>query len=188
MLRRLATAALTATVATSLPACTPDNPEPPPLTPSTTPTSSTSSPSIAPEQAAAAAAQTAYRRYIAAKDATQASGGQNVAELPKVATGIILKSELNQAATFRGRKLRGVGQVEVVWTKALKSGASGANGPVTEVTVQACLDSSKATAVDATGKSVKKPGTATRWLDEMQMRFVEGAWKAYYGMNEAATC
>ncbi len=109
-----------------------------------------------------------------------------MAELPKVATGIILKSELNQAATFRGRKLRGVGQDEVVWTKALKSGPSGANGQVTEVTVQACLDSSKATAVDATGKSVKKPGTATRWLDEMQMRFVEGAWKAYYGMNEAA--
>ncbi|MFI6679535.1 hypothetical protein [Kribbella sp. NPDC050470] len=76
----------------------------------------------------------------------------------------------------------------MLWTKAVKLGSAGANGQVAEVTVQACLDSSKATAVDATGKSVKKPGTATRWLDDMQMRFVDGAWKAYYGMNQAANC
>lgn len=187
MRRRLATAALITTVAT-LPACDNPSPKPPPFTPSTAPASTASSPSTTPENASAAAAEAAYRRYIAAKDATQASGGHNVSELPKVATGIILKAELNQAATFRGRKWRGVGQVDVVWAKALKIGPSGANGQVTEVTVQACLDSSKATAVDATGKSVKKPGTATMWLDEMQMRLVEGAWKAYYGMNKAAKC
>ncbi|MEV0288632.1 hypothetical protein AB0H36_31320 [Kribbella sp. NPDC050820] len=59
---------------------------------------------------------------------------------------------------------------------------------ITAITVQACYDSSGITAVDATGKSVKKPGTPTRWLDEMQMHLVKGAWKAYYGMNKAATC
>lgn len=189
MRRRLAPAALLLTVATLTPACdSTGSATPPPFTPSAAPTSTTSSPSATPQQTAGPAAEAAYRRYVAVKDAVQASGGQDVSELPKVATGIILKSELNQAATFKGRKWRGVGQVEVVWTKSLKVGPAGAGGEITDVTVQACLDSSKASAVDATGKSVKKPGTATRWLDEMQMKHVQGAWKASYGMNKAAQC
>lgn len=108
--------------------------------------------------------------------------------MPKVATGIILRSELNQAATFRGRQLRGIGRVDVAWTKTLKVGPAGADHQVTEATVQACLDSSRATVVDATGKSMKRPGTATRWLDEMQMNYVQGAWKASYRMNKPAHC
>jgi hypothetical protein len=100
----------------------------------------------------------------------------------------MLAAELRTAATYRGRKWRGVGDVEVLSTKVLKVGPAAADGRVNEVTVQACLDSSRADAVDAKGKSVRKPGTPTRLLDEMQMRFAGGAWKASYGMNKAATC
>ncbi|MEU8223521.1 hypothetical protein [Kribbella sp. NPDC048915] len=125
---------------------------------------------------------------MAAKMATAASGGKDVAGLSKVAVGIMLKAELNQAALYRGRELRSVGRIDVVWTKPLKVGAAGTNGQIAEITVQACLDASKAKTVDAQGKNVKAPGTPTRWLDEMQMRFDHGAWKAYYGTNRAAQC
>jgi hypothetical protein len=137
---------------------------------------------------ASARAEEGYRRFLAQKDATAASGGKNIGGLSAVATGAILGAELNQAATFRARKWQGVGQTKVLWTKALKVGPIGADGKIAEVTVQACYDSSESTAVDATGKSVKKPGTPTRWLDEMRMRMSGGAWKAYYGVNKAARC
>ncbi|QNE21730.1 hypothetical protein F1D05_32185 [Kribbella qitaiheensis] len=160
---------------------------PPPFTPSPAPTSAVTT-SAAPQAAAAAGAQAGYRKYIEVKDATQASGGSDTKGLSQVAIGAILGSELNQAATFRARKWRGTGKVEVIWTKVLKFGPTGTDGQISEVTVQACYDSSKSVAVDASGKSVKKPGTPTRWLDEMQMRANGGAWKASFGLNKAAAC
>jgi hypothetical protein len=188
MPRRAITAAvITLTVAAPLAACNNNgSATPPPFTPSTVaPTSTTPS---TPNDPVTAAAEVAYRRFIEVKDATAASGGKNVADLPKVATGAILGAELNQAATFRAQKWHSVGRTKVLWTKPLKLGSPSADGSVTVVTLQACYDSAEVTAVDATGKSVKKPGTPTRWLDEMQMHLVEGAWKAYFGLNKAAKC
>ena len=161
--------------------------------PNTAPTSpsSASTPTPTPTDSSAsqaAAAQTAYRAYMAAKVSTATSGGKNVAGLSKVATGIMLKTELNQAATYRGQGWHAIGNIVVVWTKPLKMGAAGADGQIAEITVQACLDASKATTVDAQGKNVKDPGTPTRWIDEMQMHFAQGTWKAYYGMNRASQC
>ncbi|WP_432948509.1 hypothetical protein ACQPXM_13925 [Kribbella sp. CA-253562] len=164
-----------------------DSATPPPFTPSTAPTSASSTPP-SPQSEAGAEAQAAYRRYLQAKMATEASGGVNTKPLSSVATGVILASELNQATIFRARKWHSVGQIDVVWTKVLKVGPTGPTGMIGEVTVQACFDSSKVTAVDANGKSVKKPGTPTRWLDEMRMRLEAGAWKASYGLNKAAKC
>lgn len=190
MRRRLTTTAALAMTLAALTACTPDNPKPPPFTPSA-PTSAPSAPpptASAPEKEAGDGAQAGYRAYLAAVTATQASGGTKDAQLSEVATGAILKSELEQAATFRKRKWRGTGQIAVIWTKALKLGAVGSDGRINEATVQACFDSSKSIAVDAAGKSVKKPGTPTRWLDEMQMRRDGKVWKASSGLNRAAEC
>ena len=74
------------------------------------------------------------------------------------------------------RKLRGVGQVEVVWTKALKSAPSGANGQVTEVTVQARFDSKRLPSMQQARASRSR--TATRRLStrcrSLRRRCVEG--------------
>lgn len=190
MIRRVTAGLTSALLVTTLTACNGESTgsaTPPPFTPSSAPTTPTSTPS-SPQAVASAGAEDGYRRFLAQKDATAASGGKNVGGLSAVATGAILGAELNQAATFRARKWRGVGQTKVLWTKALKVGPVGADGKIAEVTVQACYDSSESTAVDATGKSVKKPGTPTLWFDEMQMRMSGGAWKAHYGVNKAAKC
>jgi hypothetical protein len=184
------TAALCALVALTACQGSPDagqpNTAPPPSTSSPTP----SSPATPTDSSAAqaAAAQAGYRAYIAAKVATAASGGTDVTGLSKVATGVMLKTELNQAATYKARRWHAIGQIEVVWTKPIKIGAPAASGQITEVAVRACLDASKVTAVDAQGKSVKESGTPTRWLDDMQMHFDGNAWKASKGMNQAAKC
>ena len=187
MLRRLVGTTSAALAVLTLAACDGGSPAPAPFAPSAAP-STTPTRSEDPKQSAASAAQAAYRAYIAAKLATAVSGGTDVSGLSKVATGIMLETELNQAATFRGRKWRGVGQIDVVWTKALSIGPPGSDGQIGEVTVQACIDASKVTTVDAKGSNVKKPGTPTRWIDEMQMRIDHGVWKAYYGMNKASQC
>jgi hypothetical protein len=121
-----------------------------------------------------------YRRFVATVDAVGASGGKSTAGLRLVATGIMLNAELNQAGIFRGNKWHSVGHQIVVSTKPLRVGTPNAKGVIDKVTVRACVDSAHATAVDASGKSVKRPGTPTRWLDDMQMQLVDSAWKAYY--------
>ncbi len=186
MLRRLATAALTATVATTLPACTPDNPEPPPFTPSTTPASSASTSPNETEQAGAAAVA-AYRRYINVTDAMMASGGTNVKDLPSVAAGVELRASQIEAENYRGQKIRTLGTTEVIWVKPVKLGGASA-GMSTTASVQACLDTSKTQAVDSAGKNVKAPGTPTRWLDNRELQLIGGSWKVVKGKNEGAQC
>jgi hypothetical protein len=186
MRRRLATAALITTVATTLPACDTNNPAPPPFTPSTATKSPTPAPTESAETDAVAAASIAYRHFIAATDVAYSSGGVNVTELKKYASGVMLAAELNQAATFRGKKWHSVGRQQVVWVKKLTVGRPDASGQINELTLQACVDSSKATAVDASGKSVKAPGTPTESIDEMRMRRVQGAWKADYPQSRKA--
>jgi len=185
MLRRLATAALTATVATTLPACTPDSPKPPPFTPSTAATP-TSTPTDSARTNAVSAASGAYRQFIAATDVAGASGGVDVSELKKYASGVMLSVELNQADTFRGKKWHSVGRQQVVWVKPLVVGKPDTSGLINELTLQACVDSSQATAVDANGKSVKVPGTPTQIIDEMRMRRLQGSWKADYPQRRKA--
>jgi hypothetical protein len=189
MLRRLAAALLTATVATTLPACDNSSAQPPPFTPSAATPTPTSTATESAQAAAVSAASNAYRQFIAATDVTYASGGVNVAELKKHASGVMLAAELNQAATFRGKKWHSVGRQDVVWVKALTVGKPDASGQINDLTLQACVDSSKATAVDANGKSVKVPGTPTQSIDEMRMRRVQGAWRADYPQSRrAGTC
>ena len=158
---------------------------------SETPTVTPSDPSETPADSrtvAAGGAMAGYRRFVATVDAVGASGGKGDQRLRGVATGIMLGAELNQAGIFRTRKWHLVGRKQVVSTKTVRIAPPNAKGVIVEVTVRACLDSSHATAVDAAGKSVKKPGTPTRWVDDMRMQFVDGAWKAYYGLNKAAKC
>jgi hypothetical protein len=187
MRRQVMAAATAATLILGAAACDGGSATPPPFTPSAAPTSASSTPP-SPTEVASAGAQDGYRKYMAAKVATAASGGTDTKTLPQVAIGTILASELNQATTYRGNKWRGVGPIIVVWTKAVKVGPVGSDGRVTAVTVQACYDSSKSTAVDANGKSIKEPGTPTRWLDEVEMSLDAGHWKASYGLNKEAKC
>jgi hypothetical protein len=186
MLRRLATAALTATVATTLPACTNGSATPPPFTPSSATPTPSSTPTESPQTAAVSAASTAYRQFIAATDIAGASGGVDVTELKKTASGVMLGVELNQAETFRGKKWHSVGRQQVMWVKPLVVGKPDATGQVNDLTLQACVDSSRATAVDANGKSVKVPGTPTQIIDEMRMRRLQGTWKADYPQSRKA--
>ncbi|MFI7062568.1 hypothetical protein ACIBL3_16420 [Kribbella sp. NPDC050124] len=185
MPRRLATAALITTVAT-LPACTPENPKPPPFTPTTPATSTTPTPAN-PSQQAGTAAVAAYRRYIEVTDAMMASGGTDVKDLPAVSTGVDLRASQVEAENFRGRKIKAIGTTDVIWAKPVKLGAVTA-GKVTTATVQACYDTSKTQVVDSTGKSVRVPGTPTRWLDNRDLQLIEGSWKVVKGMNQGAQC
>jgi hypothetical protein len=162
--------------------------------PNTTPTSppnssTTPSPSNSPEAQAVAAASAAYRGFVAATDTSYTSGGVNVTALSRYASGVMLKVELNQAEIFRARKWHSVGHVEVVWVKPLTIGRPGAGGEINSLTLSACVDSSKATAVDAKGKSVKLPGTPTQTIDEMRMVRAKGVWKADYPQSrKGAKC
>ncbi|MEV5966835.1 hypothetical protein AB0L70_34015 [Kribbella sp. NPDC051952] len=187
MHRRAITAAIIALATLPLAACNNDsNATPAPFTPSTTSTSPTSPPPNGSEQAGPAAVA-AYRRYIEVIDAMTASGGTDVKDLPLVTAGIELGASQNQAATYRGRKLKTIGSTKIIWAKATMLGAPTA-GTITSATVQACYDTSTTQAVDSTGKSVKRPGTPTRWLDNREVRLIAGAWKVVNGKNQGAQC
>lgn len=190
MLRQLVAATSSVAALTLLSACdTTGSATPPPFTPSTATKSPTPTPTGSPETDAVAAASTAYRQFIAATDVAYSSGGVNVTELKKYASGVMLAAELNQAATFRGKRWHSVGRQRVVWVRKLTVGKPDASGQFNDLVLQACVDSSNATAVDASGKSVKAPGTPTESIDEMRMRRVQGAWKADYPQSrKAGTC
>ncbi|MEU4602172.1 hypothetical protein AB0F43_04245 [Kribbella sp. NPDC023972] len=186
MRRRLATATIITTVATTLPACSPDNPQPPPFTPSTAPTSATPTPATPSEQAGAAAVA-AYRRYIQVTDAMMASGGTEVKGLPSVAAGVELRASQIEAENYRGQKIRSIGTTEIIWVKPVKLDETPA-GKFTTATVQACYDTSKTQVVDAAGKSVRLPGTPTRWLDNRDLQLIDGSWRVIKGKNQGAQC
>ncbi|WP_328522296.1 hypothetical protein [Kribbella sp. NBC_00359] len=184
--RAVAATVITLTVAL-LSACdTGSSATPPPFTPSTAPSTSTSAPASESEQVGTAAVA-AYRHYIEVIDAMTASGGTEVKDIPLVTAGIELGASQNQAATYRGRKIRTIGTTKVIWVKAVKLGAPTA-GSITSASVQACYDTSETQAVDASGKSVKLPGTPTRWLDNRDLRLIDGAWKVVNGKNQGAQC
>jgi len=118
--RAVAAAVFTLTVA-SLTGCDSDSsPNPTPFTPSTS--TATPTPTNSAEDTAVAAASTAYRQFVAATDVAYASGGVNIVELKKYASGVMLAAELNQAETFRGKKWHSVGSQQVVWVKAMTVG------------------------------------------------------------------
>jgi hypothetical protein len=178
----------TALLAVTLTACDNDpagSATPPPFTPSTAPTSSPT-PSDPAQSTAVAEAVTAYGQFIAAIDVAGTSGGQNVSELKKFASGAMLGAELNQAATFRAQKWHSVGRQKVVWAKALKIGVPDAIGQIDDITVQACVDTSQAIALDAHGKKVRAPGAPTQLIDEMRMRRSQRVWKADFSQSRKA--
>lgn len=158
---------------------------PPPFTPSTAPTSASTP--VDPAALAGSEAVAAYRKYRQVIDTMTASGGQDVKGLDSVTTGVELKASLNQAATYRGRKIHSVGSIKVLWVRPVKVGSPSA-GLISTATVQACYDTADAKAVDANGKSVRPPGLPTRWLDNRDLKLVDGAWKVAIGKNEAAKC
>lgn len=158
--------------------------------PNTTPTSSPSSTAtttpVDESKAAGDAAVAAYRHYIAVINAMTASGGTVVKDLPTVASGVELAVSQNQAETYRGEKIKTIGTVEILWAKAVKTGPTASH--VTTASVQACYDTSKTQAVDSTGKSVREPGTPTRWLDNRDLQLIAGVWKVTKGKNQGASC
>ncbi|TDW91160.1 hypothetical protein EV647_4736 [Kribbella sp. VKM Ac-2566] len=164
------------------------NTAPPPSTsdPTSSPTPSPT-PSNTPEDVAVAAASVAYRGFVAATDAMYRSGGRNVTALNKYASGVMLKAELVEAEKFRGYKWHSVGSLQVVWIKPLSIGKPNASGQIDSLILSACVDSSKAGAVDSKGKSVRLPGTPNQTVDEMRMRRVQGSWKADFAQSRKPT-
>ncbi len=154
-----------------------------------TPTAPTSSPSATPDsrQVAAAGAIAGYRRYVQVLDAMTASGGRKTQDLPKVATGIELAASMNQAATGRGQQIHSIGSRVVVWMRPLLVGTP-ASGVITRITVAACHDTTHITAVDRTGKSIKRPGTPNRWIDRRELWLVDGVWKVQNGRKQGTKC
>ncbi|WP_130440686.1 hypothetical protein [Kribbella rubisoli] len=109
--------------------------------------------------------------------------------LSRYASGVMLKAETIEAEKFRGYKWRSVGHLQVVWIKPLTIGKPDAQGQINDLILSACVDSSKAGAVDSKGKSVRLPGTPAQTVDEMRMRRIQGAWKADYAQSrKPATC
>lgn len=163
---------------------------PPPLTtqpqPRATPTATPSNPA---QSAAGTEAMAAYRQFVAAVDTMAASGGKDVTALQRYASGAMLAAELNQAEIFKARNWHSVGQQKVVSVKVLSFGAPDANGRLNELILQACIDSSQASAVDAAGKSVKKPGTPTQAVEEMRMKRAQVGWQANFPQSlKGARC
>ena len=178
------TAALSALVALTSCQGSPEAGQPNTAPPSTTP--STTSTPVDESKAARDAAVAGYRRYVAVINAMTASGGTAVKELPDVASGVELAVAQNQAASYRGRKIKTIGTWEVLWAKTVNIGPSPMH--ITSASVQACYDTSKTQAVDSTGKSVRVPGTPTRWLDNRQLQLIGGVWKVVKGKNQGAAC
>ncbi|ONI76691.1 hypothetical protein BWI15_05200 [Kribbella sp. ALI-6-A] len=114
------------------------------------------------------------------------SGGEDVTELRKWASGTMLGAELNQAATFKGRKWRSVGEQKVVWAKVLTLGTPGPNGEVNEAVVEACVDSSQAIASGPDGKPIRPANAPTQLVDRMKMVYASGAWKANFPQSRKA--
>ncbi|GAA1509403.1 hypothetical protein GCM10009741_02830 [Kribbella lupini] len=167
-------------VALSLTACnggSSGSATPPPFTPSSVPPASSTTPS---EHPGSDGAVEAYRQFIAATDAMGRSGGADVTGLRKYSSGTMLAAELNQAATFKGRKWRSVGQQKVVRAKVLTTGTPGPDGAVNEVVVEACVDSSQAITTGPDGKPVRPANAPTQLVDQMKMVRVAGAWTANY--------
>ncbi|MGW1342965.1 hypothetical protein ACWCOV_18080 [Kribbella sp. NPDC002412] len=129
----------------------------------------------------------AYRRYIQVINEMTASGGTEVENLPSVAAGVELRVSEIQAENYRGRKIKTIGIPDVIWAKPIKLGGATA-GEFTTASVQACVDTSKTQAVDAAGKSIRPPGTPTRWLDNRDLQLVQGSWKVVKGENQWAQC
>ncbi|MBB5833743.1 hypothetical protein [Kribbella italica] len=129
----------------------------------------------------------AYKRYRAVIDTLTRSGGADVRDVPAVTTGLELVATNNQADTYKGRKIHSIGSTQVVWARPSKIGPP-TDGVVVTVSVQACLDTSKTQAVDAAGKNVRPPGTPTRWLDNREVKFVDGSWKVANGRSQGAKC
>ncbi|MEV0789515.1 hypothetical protein [Kribbella sp. NPDC050459] len=114
------------------------------------------------------------------------SGGTAVQDLPKVASGVELAKSQIQAERYRGEKIKTIGGIEIRWVKAVKMGPPGAD--ITTASVKACYDTSKARAVDSTGKTIRVPGTPTRWLDNRDLQLIGGVWKVVKGKNQGASC
>ncbi|MFG1911601.1 hypothetical protein [Kribbella sp. NPDC048928] len=117
------------------------------------------------------------------------SGGVNVTALNKYTSGVMLKAEIIEAENFRAYKWHSAGHLRVVWTKPLSIGKPDATGEINDLILSACVDSSEAGALDSKGKSVRRPGTPDQTVDQMQMRRVQGAWKADHAQSrKAAKC
>ncbi|WP_344154081.1 hypothetical protein [Kribbella yunnanensis] len=115
------------------------------------------------------------------------SGGVDTRDLPAVAADVELAVSQNQAETYRGRKIKSVGSLKVVWAKPSAIGKP-VGGHIVTASVEACIDASGVDAIDSTGKSVRKPGTPARWIDTRQLKLFGEQWKVVKGKNEAAKC
>ena len=110
----------------------------------------------------------AYYDYRAAFDVMMRSGGSSTKQLAPLMTPKLFKSISQQAKYYRSKKFHNTGTTKVIWAKrSLRS-----NG----VIVRACYDTEQARTVDSKGNNVLPASTPTRWLDEMRVELVEGAW------------
>ncbi len=122
----------------------------------------------------------AYYDYRAALDEMMRSGGVQTAQLKPLMTTKLFQSISVQAKYYRTKKLRNTGVTRVLWAKRTLA----SNG----VIVTACYDTTAASTVDASGRSVLPAGTPTRWLDQMRVQQQNSRWIVDGGSTAATSC
>lgn len=134
----------------ALSGCVPTaEPDPIPPTPTVTPVFAT-------EEEALAAAEAAYREYLAVSDAILADGGRDRARLQSVATGEALQIDTDGFAEFEANGLRSVG-LTTYSGFSLQSYDPSAPAGANVVRAYVCADVSKVDVLDAHGASVVDP-------------------------------
>jgi len=125
----------------------------------TAPTPSASpSPSLTPEQQAAEEAKSAFIVYQRTIDEVNQRGGTKARQdLSTVAMNGQLEFLVDDANRLQANHWHQVGSSKI--KRVSVQGVSLTKGKLPQVSLKACLDLSGTDAVDASGKSVRKPGT-----------------------------
>ena len=146
-----------ALVAVLLAACVPESPV---VTP---PPEPTATPLFASDEEALAAAEEAYRRFLAVIDHVLANGGQYANELSDLATDEVIAKEQEAFETFRINEWRLTGtSVPDVSIQRIAGN---------DVTIYSCDDISGTDVVDASGASVVDPGRPMKVPFEITLTF-----------------
>lgn len=163
----------------------------PPPSPSVTsmPPPASNTPSPDPAHVAAAGAIAGFRHWDATIFQMRASGGTKTSMLASTATGIQLDIDRAHAKQLRLRGVRAIHNATILSVKASRFSAVDSRGVIGEVTLTACIDVTRALAVDKSGKSVVAKGRLPRLIDTARMRLVGTTWKAAFITNKGArTC
>jgi hypothetical protein len=158
---RIAALALVAGAALVLAACTPVPPDP------TRTPSPSATPAFASEEEALAAAEEAYKAYLAKSAEIARGGGVAVDEIAPMVTTEQLARERKDYAFYTDNNFHSVGDPAVVRTKLAQTRSTFGGGA--EVEMYVCVDVESVRILDASGTDVTSAGRATRTALDVTM-------------------